>query len=162
MISNGYGQMSYKSNLIYHSNLLIGFLGGQLPSIYGILPYNYINIVFLIISYVTINEIVFKKINNFFVSYLIVISSSFFILVTPTYSTIAGYLGIAGLLKIIETNSGKNNKNSVAIFVGPEGGWSNSDREFFAGKNMKTVSLGVTVLRAETAAIVGSVAACLG
>ena len=113
MISNGYGQMSYKSNLIYHSNLLIGFLGGQLPSIYGILPYNYINIVFLIISYVTINEIVLKKINNFFVSYLIVISSSFFILVTPTFSTIAGYLGIAGLLKIIEANSEKNNRNMI-------------------------------------------------
>jgi hypothetical protein len=113
MISNGYGQMNYKSNLIYHSNLLIGFLGGQLPSIYGILPYNYINIFLLIISYVTINEIVYKKINNFFVSYLVVISSSFFILVTPTFSTISGFLGIAGLLKIIENHSEKNIRNII-------------------------------------------------
>ena len=113
MISNGYGQMNDKSNLIYHSNVLMGFLGGQLPSIFGILPYNYINIIFLIISFITVNEIVFKKINNFFISYLLVISSSFFILVTPTFSTISGYLAIAGLLKITEVKSIKNIKHLI-------------------------------------------------
>jgi hypothetical protein len=113
MISNGYGQMNYKSNLIYHSSVLMGFLGGQLPNIFGILPYNYINLVFLIIGYITINEIVLKKINSFYISYLVVISTSFFILVTPTFSTISGYLGIAGLFTIIETKSIKNSKNLI-------------------------------------------------
>lgn len=41
------------------------------------------------------------------------------------------------------------------ILIGPEGGWSEDEREKFKDKKIKTVSLGETVLRAETAAIVG-------
>ena len=108
MISNGFGQMDSKSNLIYHSNILIGFLGGHLPSIYGLLPYNYINIILLTISYISINETVFKRVNNLTLSYLIVLSSSFFILVRPTFSTISGYLTIAGLLNLYHAKSTKN------------------------------------------------------
>jgi 16S rRNA (uracil1498-N3)-methyltransferase len=44
----------------------------------------------------------------------------------------------------------------IAIYIGPEGGWSDADREVFAAKDFKAVSLGNTVLRAETAAIVVS------
>jgi 16S rRNA (uracil1498-N3)-methyltransferase len=48
------------------------------------------------------------------------------------------------------------NANKIGILVGPEGGWSEKEREYFKNKNIKSVSLGNPVLRAETAAIVGS------
>lgn len=44
-------------------------------------------------------------------------------------------------------------KMSLNIFVGPEGGWSEKDKEIFAQHNIKAYSLGDFVLRAETASI---------
>jgi 16S rRNA (uracil1498-N3)-methyltransferase len=44
----------------------------------------------------------------------------------------------------------------VLLFVGPEGGWSDSDLLLMREKNLVDYSLGKTVLRAETAAIVGA------
>ena len=44
-------------------------------------------------------------------------------------------------------------ENTFNFFVGPEGGWSDIDREMFKAINVKPVSLGNTVLRAETASI---------
>ena len=45
---------------------------------------------------------------------------------------------------------------TVILFVGPEGGWSEKEIEKFEMANIKSVELGQTVLRAETAAIVGT------
>ncbi len=43
--------------------------------------------------------------------------------------------------------------NNVCIIIGPEGGFSESERTFFKEGNLLTVSLGSHILRAETAAI---------
>jgi 16S rRNA (uracil1498-N3)-methyltransferase len=48
-----------------------------------------------------------------------------------------------------------NNKESVALCVGPEGGWGDHDKELFKKYSVTTVSIGDSVLRTETAAIVG-------
>ncbi len=45
------------------------------------------------------------------------------------------------------------NQNSIAVFVGPEGGFSSNEIEFFKKYNVQVVSLGSQILRAETAAI---------
>ncbi len=45
-------------------------------------------------------------------------------------------------------------KSEVTILVGPEGGWSDAEREMFAQKNIQIVSLPFNTLRAETAVIV--------
>lgn len=44
--------------------------------------------------------------------------------------------------------------SSIALFIGPEGGWTDSEREQFTTYHTQPVSLGKTILRAETAAIV--------
>ncbi len=46
--------------------------------------------------------------------------------------------------------------NKIGLIIGPEGGWSGKEKEYFKSKNIKSISLGNPVLRAETAAIVGS------
>ena len=43
--------------------------------------------------------------------------------------------------------------SSINIFIGPEGGWSENEIETFKHKKLSFVSLGDTVLRAETAGI---------
>ncbi len=45
---------------------------------------------------------------------------------------------------------------TVNIWVGPEGGWSEEEVETAKSKQMQVVSLGVSTLRAETAAITGA------
>ena len=44
----------------------------------------------------------------------------------------------------------------VCLVIGPEGGWSDEERAWFASAGLRTVSLGNHILRAETAAIAGA------
>jgi 16S rRNA (uracil1498-N3)-methyltransferase len=46
-----------------------------------------------------------------------------------------------------------NQTESVAIFIGSEGGWSDEELKFFTDKNIDLKSMGKQILRAETAAI---------
>lgn len=45
---------------------------------------------------------------------------------------------------------------SIAIFIGPEGGWTENEIAIFKEHNVQLCSLGSNILRAETAAIVAS------
>lgn len=49
--------------------------------------------------------------------------------------------------------SKKNPHKNISLFIGPEGGWSKDEEELFKKMNVVSVSLGNTVLRAETASI---------
>jgi 16S rRNA (uracil1498-N3)-methyltransferase len=47
----------------------------------------------------------------------------------------------------------RNPGDSVALLIGPEGGWTEEEREEFTSAGWRPVSLGPLILRAETAAI---------
>lgn len=53
-----------------------------------------------------------------------------------------------------ESVSKTSKQYPTSIFIGPEGGWGEKDKEIFSKCNVKYVSLCETVLRAETAGIV--------
>lgn len=53
----------------------------------------------------------------------------------------------------------KAENNPVAIFIGPEGGWSDGELKFFNDRGISEYSLGEQILKAETAAIVAT--ACI-
>jgi len=65
-----------------------------------------------------------------------------------------------GLMEAAEFISQKMKKQpsseKVAIFIGPEGGWSETEIEQFKKRDVNILSLGEATLRAETAAIVAS------
>lgn len=46
--------------------------------------------------------------------------------------------------------------DTVVMYVGPEGGWSEGDEEVFAGYTTSRLALGSKILRTETAAIIGT------
>jgi 16S rRNA (uracil1498-N3)-methyltransferase len=46
-------------------------------------------------------------------------------------------------------------KSPAILVVGPEGGWSDAEKESFKMQNLKTVHFGESILRAETAALFG-------
>ena len=49
--------------------------------------------------------------------------------------------------------SNPQSSESLAILIGPEGGWTDSEKQLFADKNLKHLALSEFTLRAETAAI---------
>ena len=49
----------------------------------------------------------------------------------------------------------RTSADRVALLVGPEGGWTDEERAEFAASGWTPVSLGPSILRAETAAIAG-------
>jgi 16S rRNA (uracil1498-N3)-methyltransferase len=53
------------------------------------------------------------------------------------------------------------NHNTVSIFIGPEGGWTEKELELFKQKGASVFSLGSLTLRAETAALTAIVLARL-
>ncbi len=55
-----------------------------------------------------------------------------------------------------ETFKETNLNGEIAIFIGPEGGWTEREISLARNNNMSIVSLGKLTLRAETAAIVAS------
>ena len=54
----------------------------------------------------------------------------------------------------LDTQGDKSSKR-VGVWIGPEGGWSDKERELATSKQFKSVSLGPLTFRAETAAITG-------
>lgn len=58
-------------------------------------------------------------------------------------------------LDIAGKKQGGDPEESVALCVGPEGGWGENDKDLFKKYSVDTISIGDSVLRAETAAIVG-------
>ncbi len=53
-----------------------------------------------------------------------------------------------------ETKVKKNNQKKIAVFIGPEGGFSDEELSLFKSENINPLRLGKYVLRAETASIV--------
>jgi 16S rRNA (uracil1498-N3)-methyltransferase len=47
----------------------------------------------------------------------------------------------------------ENNFNKACILIGPEGGWTDEERRLLASTKAESISLGLLILRAETAAI---------
>jgi hypothetical protein len=114
MISGGYGQMSGKSNLIYNSNIILGQLSLILPNFFGIIPYNYLNILFLIVCFISLGETMNKMSTKFYSNLMVLLSSSLFILIRPTFTTIAGYFSVVAMLNIYLYN--KNSEKRYLLY----------------------------------------------
>lgn len=61
--------------------------------------------------------------------------------------------GMSAPTQSATTQSAPTPTRSVALAVGPEGGWTEDEVELFADAGWRAVSLGPTILRAETAAV---------
>ncbi len=62
----------------------------------------------------------------------------------------------APVLEALQGLMSEGNTLKVAFLVGPEGGWGAGDKEYFSTLNITKVTLGQSVLRAETAAVVAA------
>lgn len=100
MIAGGYGTMYEKSDIMFHSNIIIGFIANNLPVIFDIQPYNLFNAVLIIYIFVCVQEITFYILEKFWLAALVSNSILFFLVVTPTFSTIAGCITVIGIITI--------------------------------------------------------------
>lgn len=82
--------------------------------------------------------------------------------------TLADFLSEVGNARVIACDMGGMSMNALPhllegeilyICIGPEGGWSNDERAHFTKYGIECVTLGPTVLRAETAAVAACVLA---
>ncbi len=69
--------------------------------------------------------------------------------------------GVIDVIQVRETLKNTGNRK-ISIFIGPEGGWSETDKERLNFLGVKPFSLGETVLRAETASVAVSALLLLG
>jgi 16S rRNA (uracil1498-N3)-methyltransferase len=53
-------------------------------------------------------------------------------------------------------NLQETKNKSIGLFIGPEGGWANSELDILKDRDLELVSLGDLTLRAETAAVIAS------
>jgi 16S rRNA (uracil1498-N3)-methyltransferase len=74
----------------------------------------------------------------------------------------APMIDVSQIIENSKNNSDDNPENRISILIGPEGGWSDVDRKLFNEHGVKPLSLGKTVLRAETAPIAVSSLFLLG
>ena len=117
MISGGYGQMYEKSNLIMASNIILGQLSVFLPNFFGVVPYNYLNVLFLSISFIILGETINKITKKFLISVIVLLASSLFILIRPTFTTIAGFLSVTAMLNIYLYNKNSEKKHLLYGFT---------------------------------------------
>ena len=57
---------------------------------------------------------------------------------------------------ILEAGGGRLDMSltkTISVFIGPEGGWSDEEKEYFSARRIPTLSLGEQTLRAETASV---------
>ncbi|NBV76942.1 16S rRNA (uracil(1498)-N(3))-methyltransferase [bacterium] len=66
--------------------------------------------------------------------------------------TLSGEYFVLDMGGVVLEQSAQKNKE-IRLLIGPEGGWTEAEREFFKSKNWQSFSLGPTTLRAETAAV---------
>jgi 16S rRNA (uracil1498-N3)-methyltransferase len=74
----------------------------------------------------------------------------------PTRVVLAESLGSEDDTRLGDFLQPRKSDGEVALAVGPEGGWTDSEITWFYDKGWVAASLGDTILRAETAAIVAA------
>jgi len=67
-----------------------------------------------------------------------------------------GKLDLAQALSVHVADKVFAGGEEASIFIGPEGGWSPSEKALFKSKNLPMISFGTFTLRAETAAIIAT------
>ena len=60
---------------------------------------------------------------------------------------------MAGLVQLTVNDPPVGGRKDLAVFIGPEGGWSERELQKFTEHKIQNVSLGSQILRAETASI---------